>query len=130
MMYFFIVLAFVVGYFLGVFTVSLLAINGEKSRRAQIEDYEAENERLQSDVNMYKHRVGDAMSEVAHIRSQYNKARAELEFTKKGLERLKKNNGSDKRPTKKHNVKSNGGGARKGEKRRKVGNLDVCDSLH
>lgn len=109
MIYFYIVLAFVFGFVFGVLTAALSAMSSDKSTRAQIEKLEAENDSLQSDVSMYKHRVGDAMAEVSHLRNQYNKTRAELEILKK--------NGGDKRPIKKHNVKPNGGSTRKSEKR-------------
>lgn len=122
MIYFYLLIAFAAGFLFGVFATSLIAVSGDKKSRHALQEYEEANEELNRDVTKYKHQISDAMAEIAHLRSQYNKARAELELLKK--------NGGDKRPTKKHSVKPNGGGARGRKERKQSGDVDVRDSLH
>lgn len=92
--------------------LALITVKWEKSRRRKLQErmdeYEEYSERLLAECEQHKHRLVDALSEVAHLRKMYNMTKAELEKLK--------SDGSGKRPVKKHRVKSSGGGT--GEKRK------------
>lgn len=113
------IMVFCIGLNLGLSVWLVLEIrNNRRKLDERIDEWDEKEDNLQSELDGYRHRLADAMSEVAHLRNMLNKAKAE------------RKDGSDKRPIKKYNVKSNGGSARKSEKRRTNGDAYVCDSLH